>query len=55
MAINSGNCLEKEFGLSKLSIFWYDTEEDDPVEVEKLLLAEMIFKTGALPPWNNQL
>ena len=45
----------KEMGLSVLSIDWYDTEEDDPVEVERLLLAEATYKNGVLPPWNNQL
>ncbi len=45
----------KEMGLSVLSVFWYDTEEDDPVEVERLLLAEATYKNGVLPPWNNQL
>lgn len=45
----------KEMGLSMLSVFWYDTEEDDPVEVERLLLAEATYKNGVLPPWNNQL
>lgn len=45
----------KEMGLSVLSIDWYDTEEDDPVEVERLLLAEAAYKNGVLPPWNNQL
>ena len=45
----------KEMGLSVLSIDWYDTEEDDPVEVERLLLAEATYKMGVLPPWNNQM
>ena len=45
----------KEMGLSVLSIDWYDTEEDDPVEVERLLLAEATYKNGVLPLWNNQL
>ena len=45
----------REMGLSVLSIDWYDTEEDDPVEVERLLLAEATYKNGVLPPWNNQL
>ena len=45
----------KEMGLSVLSIDWYDTEEDEPVEVERLLLAAATYKNGVLPPWNNQL
>ena len=45
----------KEQGLSVLSVYWYDTEDDDPVEVERLLLAEATYKNGVLPPWNNQL
>ena len=45
----------REMGVSVLSVFWYDTEEDDPVEVERLLLAEATYKNGVLPPWNNQL
>ena len=45
----------REMGLSVLSVFWYDTEEDDPVEIERQLLAEATYKNGVLPPWNNQL
>ena len=45
----------REMGFSVLSVFWYDTEEDDPKEVERLLLAEATYKNGVLPPWNNQL
>ena len=45
----------KEQGLSVLSVYWYDTEDDDPVEVERLLLAEATYKNEILPPWNNQL
>ena len=45
----------REMGLSVLSVFWYDTEDVDPVEVERLLLAEATYKMGVLPPWNNQM
>ena len=45
----------REMGVSVLSVLWYDTEEDDPVEVERMLLAEATYKNGVLPPWNNQL
>jgi len=45
----------KEMGISRLVVFWYGTEEDDPVEVERLLLAEATFTLGTLPPWNKQL
>ncbi len=45
----------KELGISTLSVFWYDTEEDDPVEVERLILAEATFTIGTLPPWNKQI
>lgn len=45
----------KEMGISRLEVFWYNTEEDDPVEVERLLLAEATFTLGTLPPWNKQL
>ena len=44
----------REEGFSVLSVFWYDTEEDDPKEVERLLLAEATYKNGVLPLWNNQ-
>lgn len=40
----------KECGLSKISVFWYDTEEDDPKEVERQLLT----MGGTLPSWNKQ-
>ena len=42
-------------GLSVLSVFWFDTENDDPEKVEELLLAEATYKNGVLPPWNKQL
>lgn len=45
----------KELGIVKLSIFWYDTEEDDPVDIEKKLLIEAVSTIGALPPWNKTL
>jgi len=45
----------REMGFSVLSVFWYDTEEDDHKEIERLLLAEATYKNGVLPPWNNQL
>lgn len=45
----------REMGLSVLSVFWFDTENDDPEKVEELLLAEATYKNGVLPPWNKQL
>lgn len=30
------------------------TENDDPVEVERLLLNEILHIRGSLPVWNNQ-
>ena len=45
----------KELGIAKLSIFWYDTEDDNPVEIEKKLLIKAISSIGTLPPWNNTL
>lgn len=45
----------RKMGLLVLSVVWYDTEEDDPKEVERLLLAEATYKNGALPLWNNKL
>ena len=44
----------REKGFSVLSVFWYDTEEDDPNEVEGRLLAEAKDKNGVLPPWNKK-
>lgn len=43
----------RELGITKLSISWYDTEEDDPEEVEKKLLKEVKSTFGVLPPWNK--
>lgn len=43
-----------QFGITKLSINWFDTEDDDPVEVEQKLLSCVLLKTGRLPQWNKQ-
>lgn len=41
-------------GIKKLTVSWFDTENDDPVEVERLLLNEILHIRGSLPVWNNQ-
>lgn len=40
--------------MKKLTVRWFDTENDDPVEVERLLLNEILHISGNLPSWNNQ-
>ena len=40
-------------GFSVLSVFWYDTEEDDPKEVESLLIKKAK-ENGVLPLWNKK-
>ena len=42
-----------ELGLNELDVFWYDTGEDDPVQVEHDVLAEVKEEYGQLPPWNS--
>lgn len=42
-----------EFGLNELDVYWYDTGEDDPVQVEHDVLAEVKEEYGQLPPWNS--
>ena len=44
----------EQTGIKQLSINWYDTEDDDPVEIERSLLAEAVKLLGTLPKWNNQ-
>lgn len=39
--------------LDYLLVFWYDTENDDPVEVEHKLLREYKEEFGMLPAWNK--
>lgn len=41
-------------GIKKLTVSWFDTENDDPVEVERILLNEILHISGNLPSWNNQ-
>ena len=43
----------EHFGLTELDVYWYDTENDDPVQVEHELLAEVKAEYGQLPPWNS--
>ena len=43
-----------QYGIKKLTVSWFDTENDDPVEVERLLLNEILHISGSLPVWNNQ-
>ena len=43
-----------QYGIKKLTVIWFDTENDDPVEVERLLLNEILHIRGSLPVWNNQ-
>ena len=45
----------KENGIKQLSINWFDTENDDPVEVEEALLNEINLLFGLLPKWNKQI
>ena len=40
--------------ISRLHIEWYNTEEDDPVEIERELISEVLKIRGFLPEWNNQ-
>jgi len=40
------------FGLNELEVYWYDTENDDPVQVEHEILAAVKEEYGQLPPWN---
>ena len=42
----------EELGIQVLDINWYDTEEDNPIRVEKELLDEVVEVSGQLPPWN---
>ena len=42
----------EHFGLSELEVYWYDTENDDPVQVEHEILAKVKEEYGQLPPWN---
>lgn len=44
----------REQGINTLSINWFDTEDDDPVEIERLLLSEAVRIFGSLPQWNNK-
>lgn len=44
----------KQNDIRALSVNWFDTENDDPVEIEKTLLKEVIDFIGVLPCWNNQ-
>ena len=44
----------EQTGIKQLSINWYDTDDDDPVEIERSLLAEAVKLLGILPRWNNQ-
>lgn len=44
----------EQSGIKTLSISWYDTEEDDPVMVERKILEEIIRLTSSMPKWNNQ-
>ena len=44
----------EHFGLDKLEVYWYDTENDDPEEVEHKILAEVKEEYGQLPPWNSK-
>ena len=44
----------KQEGISKLFINWFDTENDDPVSIEKALLSEVNELFGFLPKWNKQ-
>ena len=43
----------EQFGLTELDVYWYDTENDDPVQVEHEILAEVKAEYGQLPPWNS--
>lgn len=36
-----------------LLVYWYDTEEDNPVDIEHYLLREFENETGHLPTWNK--
>lgn len=42
----------EHFGLIELEVYWYDTENDDPVQVEHEILAKVKEEYGQLPPWN---
>lgn len=44
----------KELGMSALSIYWFDTEDDNPEEIEDRLLSEVVVKLNSLPDWNEQ-
>ena len=50
-----GKVNKQHVSANELRSICMNTEEDDPVEVERLLLAEATYKNGVLPPWNNQL
>ncbi len=41
-------------GISELEVYWYDTETDDPDDIEGKLLKEVLDAFGNLPPWNSQ-
>jgi len=45
----------KEVGFKKLTVFWYDTENDNPCDVEHKLLTEFQEQFGGLPLWNKML
>ena len=38
-----------------LKVYWFDTENDNPEEVESRLLNECNDKLGGIPRWNNEL
>ena len=47
-----------QYGIKKLTVSWFDTENDDPVEVERLLLNEIsegVYQFGIINHTNSRL
>lgn len=45
----------KEYGISVLSVCWYDTDKDNPEEIEDKLLSEHIYYfNDKKPKWNKR-